>query len=188
MFEKDWETRWRETINYLNAVTTTGRVGAQIEHLVPEASKRKAISKELSLGSRTDGEDDPGFAANTSKRHALRALLLCQRFYYGQDTWAQCSEPIGNSETVGVKPVNNLDDDWKVISLSHWTTKTETDIHDGIKMFDIVPGARAIDVQQAAYHGAPNGTPLPRASICRGRILIPSARASSATSGSRAGW
>ena len=88
---KDWDTRWRETINYLNAVTTTGQVGAQIEQLTPGESKRKALSKELSLGSRPDGEDDPGFDANTEKRHALRALLLCQRFYYGADTWAQAA-------------------------------------------------------------------------------------------------
>jgi len=59
-----------------------------------------------------------------------------------------------------VKPTNNLKDDWKNLSLSHWKRKSESDIKEGIKMFEILPNARAVDVQQAAYHGAPNGSPL----------------------------
>jgi hypothetical protein len=161
MAGKDWDTRWDETIRYLDAVTTTGQVGTHIASLVKADTKRKAISKQLSLGSRPDGEDDPGFTANTDKRHALRALMLCQRVYYSADTWAHSSEAFGNSETVGVVPFDSLQSDWKSVSLSHWKTKSETDIREGIRMFEILPGARAVDVQNAAYTGRPNGTGLP---------------------------
>jgi hypothetical protein len=158
---KDWDTRWGETIKYLDAATTSGRVGTHIQSIITNPDKRKEISKELSLGWRSDGEDDPGFDAKTDKRHALRALLLCQRVYYGDDTWAKCSEAIGNMETVDVKPVKDLIPKWKTASLSFWKTKSEADIREGIKMFEIVPGATAVEVQTAAYTGAPNGTPLP---------------------------
>ena len=160
MFGKDWDTRWTETINYLNSVTTTGNVGTHIQSIVTTDAKRKAISKELSLGGRPDGEDDPAFVANTSKRHALRALLMCQRVYYSGDTWARQSEGIGNMETVGLNPVTYLESDWKTVSLNHWKTKSEADIQQGIKMFELNPAARSIDLQQAAYTGEPNGTPL----------------------------
>ncbi|MHB1225517.1 MAG: hypothetical protein ACYC2G_15925 [Gemmatimonadaceae bacterium] len=162
MFGKNWLTRWRETVAYLDAVTTTGLVGTHIGTIVTSDTKRQAISKELSLGSRADGEDDPGFGANTDKRHALRALLMCQRIYYGGDTWAKCSVAFGNSDTVGVNPTNtDLHPNWKQVSLAHWQTKSEADIQDGIRMFEIVPGARASDVQLAAYAGRPNQVALP---------------------------
>ena len=38
MFDKDWDKRWRETVNYLNGATATGQVGAEIEHLLPTDS------------------------------------------------------------------------------------------------------------------------------------------------------
>jgi hypothetical protein len=161
MFGKDWEKRWRETVNYLDAVTTTGLVGTHIGTIITSDTKRKDISKELSLGSRADGEDDPGFDANTNQRHALRALLMCQRVYYGGDTWAKCSDAFGNSETVGMHSQNDLCANWKNVSLNHWLTKSETDIQNGIKMFEIVPGARQFHVQQAAYAGRPNQVALP---------------------------
>lgn len=161
MFGKDWETRWTETVNYLDAVTKTGLVGTHVKSIVTSDAKRKEISKLLSLGSRDDGDDDPGFAGNTNKRHALRALMMCQRVYYGGDTWAKSSEQFGNTETVGLVPFDMLEQNWKTVSLAHWQNKTEGDIQNAIKMFEILPGARAIDIQQAAYKGPPNGTPLP---------------------------
>ena len=160
MFGKDWDKRWRETLAYLDKVTTTGLVGTHIATIVTSAAKQEAISKELSLGWRSDGEDDPGFDAKTEKRHALRALLLCQRVYYSADTWAKCSD-FGYPDTADVSPANDLQADWKSVSLNHWRTKSETEIQDGIKMFEIVPGARAVDVQLAAYTSKPNGTALP---------------------------
>jgi hypothetical protein len=161
MFGKDWDKRWRETVNYLDGVTTTGLVGTHINTIVTTDEKRKEISKQLSLGWRADGEDDPNFDANTNKRHALRALLLCQRVYYSADTWAKASESHGNSETVGMHPENDLPDDWRQASLNHWRTKTEAQIQDGIRMFEIVPGATAADVQGAAFRSRPNNVALP---------------------------
>ncbi len=162
MFGKAWGKRWTETLAYLDGVTATGLVGTHIASLVTSDAKKEELSKELSLGWRSDGEDDPGFDAKTDKRHALRALLLCQRFYYGGDTWAKCSEAFGNSETVGVYATDqDLYKDWKKLSLNHWKTKTEREIQQGIRMFEIVPGARAIDVQQAAYKSKPNQVALP---------------------------
>ncbi len=161
MFGKNWKTRWTETLNFLDSVTTTGQVGSHIGSLVTTDTKREELSKLLSLGARADGEDDPGFDANTDKRHALRALLLCQRFYYSADTWAKCSDAFGNSETVGMGPADNLQHDWKSVSFTHWRNKTLAEICDGIGMFEIVPGARAYDVQLAAYAARPNQVALP---------------------------
>ena len=149
--KKDWTERWRETVAYLDAVTPS-QVGTHIESIVTVDAKRKSISQELSLGSRSDGKKDRGYDAQTAKRHALRALMLCQRVYYGGDTWAKCSDAFGNTETVGVNPTfANLSADWKNVSLNHWQTKSEDEIKNGIKMFDIVGGATAYDVQLAAF-------------------------------------
>jgi hypothetical protein len=161
MFGKDWDKRWDETVNYLDGVTTTGLVGTHINSIVTTDVKRKEISKQLSLGSRADGEDDSGVDANTNKRHALRALLLCQRVYYSADTWAKASDPNGNSETVGMHPQEDLPDDWKRDSLNYWRPRTEAEIQDGIRMFEIVPGAKAADVKSAAYRSRPNNVVLP---------------------------
>jgi hypothetical protein len=161
MFGKDWDKRWRETVAYLDGVTTTGLVGTHINAIVATNKKREEISKQLSLGWRSDGEDDPNFDANTDKRHALRALLLCQRVYYSADTWAKASDPNGNSETVGMHPEEDLPDDWRRDSLNYWRTRTEGQIQDGIRMFEIVPGATAADVQRAAYRSRPNHVALP---------------------------
>ena len=161
MFGKDWDKRWNETVNYLDGVTTTGLVGTHIGTIITTDTKRKEISKELSLGWRSDGEDDPGFAASTNQRHALRALLMCQRVYYGADTWAKCSVAFGNTETVGMQPQDDLGAKWKDRSLTYWRTKSEIEIQDGIKMFEIVPGARPAQFQQAAYAGRPNQVALP---------------------------
>ena len=161
MFGRDWDDRWTATTDYLDAVTPTGLVGTHIKSLITTDSKREAISKQLSLGGRDDGKDDPGYDANTEYRKALRALLLCQRVYYAEDTWSKKSLAYGNSETIGMEPTHVLDRTWKLESLRFWRTKTEVEIRDGIKMFEIDPGARAIDVQQAAYTGAPNQHQLP---------------------------
>ena len=127
--------------------------GYYIESIVTTDANRKSISKSLSLGSRPDGADDPGHDAKHSETTCVAVLTLCQRVYYSGDTWAKCSVAYGNTETVGLSPTNDLPADWKTISLNHWQTKSETDIIQGIRMFDIVPTARAIDIQQAAYAG-----------------------------------
>ena len=83
MFGKDWNTRWAATIAYLNKPFLMSRVGDHVNQVVPQGS-RKAISAELSLGARPDGEDDPPYGTDPEQRHALRALLLCQKVYFSQ--------------------------------------------------------------------------------------------------------
>jgi hypothetical protein len=138
-----------------------GLVGSHIKLLITSDSKRKAISQQLSLGGRDDGEDDPGYDANTQHRQALRALLLCQRVYFAEDTWSKQSLPYGNSETIGIEAAHVLDLTWKTDSLRFWRTKTEAEIQEGIKIFEVDAGARAIDVQQAAFTSRPNQHQLP---------------------------
>jgi hypothetical protein len=152
---KDWQTRWDETINYLNSKFLcpglTDRLGAHIEKIVP-AGQRKAISEELSIGYRRDGKDDPTYAATTSKRQALRGLFLCQRVYYS-DIWAKRSNFAGTA----VAPASMLTPNWRNESMQYWGGKGEQDIVAGIQMFAPTPGATASDLQKAAYAGAPNG-------------------------------
>lgn len=82
-----------------------------------------SIGKELSLGSRPDGSDDPKYATNTKKREALRALLLCQRVYLSK-LW---------SETDWIA----LNRNWKTLSLAQWSNKSEQQIQDGIEAYTI---------------------------------------------------
>ncbi len=150
MFGKSKTTRWTDTIAYLNK--NYPGLGIHIESVVPQGN-RNTISSELSLGRRTDGEDDPQYATNTSQRHALRGLLLCQRVYFSS-LWAKRSQNWGTQ----YGPVTDtLVPNWKQLSFAHWSTKSEGDIKAGIAMFMPVPGATAADVVAAAKEGPPPG-------------------------------
>jgi len=151
MFGKDWDTRWKDTIAYLNRPFLSHRLGDHIKTMVISQPARQDISKELSLGSRPDGKDDPAYGANTDQRHALRALLLCQRVYFS-DLWAR--------EGPDITPAHALLGNWKTDSLQHWKNRSEAQIQEGIKMFAPVSGAKRKNLQQAAFAGAPNGTAL----------------------------
>jgi hypothetical protein len=147
MSGKDWNTRWSATIAYLNKPVLVYRIGDHINQVVPQGS-RKAISAELSLGTRPDGEDDPAYGTNTEQRHALRALLLCQRVYFST-LWAKS----GGHST----PDDKLSPGWKNLSLNHWKTGSEAKIQEAIKMFSPVLGAKRKDLQRIAFAGAPGG-------------------------------
>jgi hypothetical protein len=150
MTGKYWETRWKATIAYLDGPFLSARLGTHIKSIVPH-KLRQDISLELSLGSRPDGADDPAYADNTDQRHALRALLLCQRVYYSA-LWAR--------EGPNTIPANALKADWKAKSLRYWANRSEAEIQDGIKMFAPVPGAKRSDLHLAAFAAAPNGKNL----------------------------
>jgi hypothetical protein len=62
------------------------------------------------LGLGPNGEDDPAYETNTEQRHALRALLLCQRVYFST-LWAKS----GGHST----PDDKLPPGWKNLSLNH---------------------------------------------------------------------
>jgi hypothetical protein len=155
MFGKNWDTRWNDTINYLNinfpCAGLTDRLGAHIEKTVP-AGLRKGISAQLSLGKRSDGDDDPNYAGNTNQRHALRGLLLCQRVYFST-LWAKRSNNWTeyNPDTQALKPDN------KTRSLAHWINASEQEIKDGIGMFAPVGNADYADLAAAAQAGPPDG-------------------------------
>ena len=159
MFGKSWQTRWDDAVDYLNTAVPVRRLGAHIESVVTSNELRKSISKQLSLGTRADDDDDPAYGTNTTQRLALRALLLCQRVYFGGDTWAGVSEAFGANPAV-VRDDNALRADWKLHSLNHWRNKTTAEILQGIRMFDIVDGANQDDVAEAAQ-SRPNDESLP---------------------------
>ncbi len=152
--------RWNETIQYLNTnfQWAVPLLGDHINSLVLPG-RRNSISRELSLGSRSDEKDDPQYAANTSKRHALRALLLCQRIYYSEQFWAKQSEAGPGLHVIPMPGL--LPNGWKTTSLNFWSGKTEHQIKEGIAMFATVPGASRGDLAAAAHAGAPNGVSLP---------------------------
>lgn len=84
---KDQLTRWNDTIGYLNTKfpLAVPKIGDHINTIVGVAL-RATISQQLALGS-TNGVH-PNTNANKNARHALRALLLCQRVYFS-DLWAK---------------------------------------------------------------------------------------------------
>lgn len=155
MFGKSSTTRWDDTVAYLNlkfpCAGLQDRLGAHIEKVVP-AGLRAGISKELSIGYRHDGEDDPTYAATTDKRKALRGLFLCQRVYYSR-LWAARGTFAGDK----VEAEDKLPLDWRTQSMQYWGGKSEHDILQGIAMFAPVPGAVATDLCRVAQAGPPNG-------------------------------
>jgi hypothetical protein len=146
MFGKDWDTRWKATIAYLNTGFTQ-RIGDHIKAIVHSHGTRQTISLELSLGSRPDGEDDPTYDANTEKRHALRALLLCQRVFHS-NLWTR--------QGADSAYANALAQNWKILSLQHWKNKSEAEIREGIGMYAPTPKGSREKLQKVAFAGAPN--------------------------------
>lgn len=132
------------------------------------------IGKELSLGSRSDGKDDPAYGANTQKRRALRALLLCQRVYFS-DLWAEAILVGGVRQRTSF-----LDPDWKADSLRHWGAQSEAQIVEGILMFavttaDVSRLADAADQQPSGNHPDLTlthlKTPFPGLISCYGAVM-----------------
>ena len=155
MFGKDTNVRWDETIKYLNTKFPCpglqDALGAHIEKTVAPGLRKK-ISEELSLGYRSDGKDDPTYAATTEKRHALRGLFLCQRVYYS-DLWSKRANFAGDAFT----PFSLLKPDWRKQSMQFWGQKNEKDILGGIGMFAPVANSTRDNLQAAAHAGPPNG-------------------------------
>jgi hypothetical protein len=144
---KDWNVRWTKTIDYLNqhSAGATLRLGDHIETLVPTGMK-KAISEQLSLGSKARGSDD--------KRHAMRGLLLCQRVYYS-DLWAKKTFGAGADQFIADAWV--LDPAWKTRSVGFWGGKGEDDILKGIEMFVPAQGATRAKLAEVARKSPPSG-------------------------------
>lgn len=150
---KDQLTRWNDTIGYLNTKfpLAVPKIGDHINTIVGVAL-RATISQQLALGS-TNGVH-PNTNANKNARHALRALLLCQRVYFS-DLWAK-QNFVGQQVAVAL---SSLDANWKALSLNTWGMRSEQSICDAIAMFAILPNATAQDVSDTAKLGAPTGLP-----------------------------
>lgn len=149
MSGKSATTRWSDTINYLNQ--NFNNLGQHINGVVAAGKKRENISKELSLGSRSDGKDDPQYQTATDQRIALRALLLCQRVYFGSDTW--CKSSTDDNDGLSIPYSGCLPVDWKRTSLTYWGQKSQAAINEGIKMFLNSSAATKDDLQTVAFDG-----------------------------------
>ncbi len=133
------------------------------------------IGKELSLGARNDGADDPTYGANTQQRQALRALLLCQRVYFS-DLWWQDTYANGTTAANNTLSVN-----WKAQSLHHWRNMQEFQIKEGIRVFATTNRSCATLVAAAdakpANHTLPSLTvtrltqPFPGLISCYGAVM-----------------
>lgn len=130
---KSGQNRIDDAVNYIhglgkselaNHLATTVRTG-----------NASAIGKELSLGSRPDGDDAPNYTANTNRRNALRALLLCQRVYFSNLWWTFSA--VGGAQS----KINMLPANWKAISLLHWGLRNEQEIVEGILTFSVTTGS-----------------------------------------------
>jgi hypothetical protein len=140
---KTWQTRWNDTIAYLNANFAFDQLGTHVASVVQPA-QQQSISDELSLGSKASG--------TTGKRHAMRGLLLCQRVYFS-DMWAHRTWDLKSY----VKDSTALKPNWKAQSIAFWGGKTEADILRGVAMFVPVQGASRQDLVLAAKGGPPTG-------------------------------
>lgn len=154
---KTGQSRLDDAIAYIS--TQVSQELANHVSMTVRAGNMTAIGKELSLGARTDGADDPAFGANTQQRQALRALLLCQRVYFS-DLWWQDTYANGTTAPNNTLPVN-----WKAQSLHHWRNLPEFKIKDGIRVFATTN--RSYATLAAAADGKPASPTLPSLSVTR---------------------
>lgn len=151
------ETRLDDLIAYLQA-NGFDPLATAISAVVDlrTKSERTAIAKELSIGSRPDGSDDPGYAANTQQRHAVRALMLCQRVFMSA-LWAKVDRlPLG----------------WKATSLGIWRDKTEAEVQAGISLYTATSAVVA-DVAAAAQANSENDKSLYNLGLTRASADFP---------------
>lgn len=117
--------------------------------------REQAIGNELSLGMRWDAfSSNSNQAANTQRRHALRALLLCQRIYFSE-LW-----PCLMGTTATRQPVHWLSTDWKEQSARFWGAKAELEIQKGLRMFTIT-SQNVNSVADKAILGHPSTPSMP---------------------------
>ena len=149
---KTAQQRLDETLTYIR--THVGPdLASQIAMLV--GGRAALIGDELHLGARWDGLASAAVtAAHTQQRHALRALLLCQRVYYS-DLWP-CL--IG---TVAARTAYNwLPADWKETSCQFWAGQTEAQIREGLRMFVATTDNLSYAANAAtAWRPSPPGAP-----------------------------
>lgn len=164
---KTGRQRFDETINYLTKISP-----GLAQHISSLAgADDDNIGEELSLGKYLLHTH-----AAEQKRHAMRALLLCQRVYLS-DIW-----PKYFGGPAVLQPINSLPADWKSISLRNWDSQSEPQIQEGIKAFTVTTD-NISGLQDVAASGHPGTLPaacltLSRASrfgggpSCYGAVMI----------------
>lgn len=135
----------QELANHLSMTARTGVV--------------KDIGKELSLGSRLDGTDDPHYGTQTQQRQALRALLLCQRIYFSDLWW---TDTYADGTTA---KASKLFAGWKITSLNHWQNQPEMSIKEAIRIFATTGRDHAALVSAAGQQ--PASVTLPKLNVTR---------------------
>lgn len=124
---KSAQTRLDDSLGYIR-----DRIDADLAHQIGTLIGGKAldISKELNLGTRWDIFASAATQnAHTQQRHALRALLLCQRVYYST-LWPSLFN------TVATRIAHDwLPPDWKDLSCRHWANRSEAEICEGLRTF-----------------------------------------------------
>jgi hypothetical protein len=161
---KSGKDRFIDGVKYIHGMGKS-ELAQHLTGVVASDNNQSIIGKDLSLGSRPDGEDDPKYATNTEKRRALRALLLCQRVYFSE-LWAVGSL-IGGVHRCSYLPAN-----WKTISLAHWSNKTEDQIQEGILTFAITT-ARVEALAEAADRQPNKSVPPPGLTLTRAEPNFP---------------
>jgi hypothetical protein len=173
---KTGQTRIDDSLRYIQKIGKFDLASHLYTTLKSSGLSLSKIDGELSLGSRTDGSKDPGYAANSLKRDAIRALLLCQRTYFNKP-WAQIFL-IGGAQT----EVDLLDKDWKQTSVNYWSARSIGSIDEAIYTFAITTGtvtrlADAATAMPDKSGGTPYLTlrrilsPFPGLTSCYGSVM-----------------
>lgn len=123
---KNAQTRLDDTFEYLGNIK--GIPSAQLQLMKKAKGTDSAASKRISLGGGYRGKNPE--ATETSRRHALRSLLLCVEWYGGQTK------------------IN--------LAKQHYGNATEKKIQEAISSFFPVEGKAATDVVAKAKNISPN--------------------------------
>ena len=119
---KDSQTRLTDTLRYIR-----DNIGAHLADEIQQLiiGREDAISGDLALGTRWDL-----FSSNAQQqRHALRALLLCQRVYLS-DLWRKYF-----GTTAALTGVDYRPNDWKEQSCQFWSNKSEQELRAALRMY-----------------------------------------------------
>lgn len=160
MATKTGAQRYAASINYLSQSIDAGLALhlAQVLAAAPpvgvdDDSLDEQIGQALSL----KGASTWWNSSDPSKRHALRALVLCRRVYLSAlwSLWYPDAQGIGNQggQQGGSAPADYRPDDLEKDTIKFWKAKTGGEVNDAIRMFLALPNACLNDLVVAAATG-----------------------------------
>ena len=137
--------RFEDSLEYISTYVDQG-LAQDIRQILVSAAEDVERNLESEIGDdlSLSGTYAKLYAWTKNKRHAIRALLLCQRVYFSK-LWARLNNMDGTSSAYDLRP-----EGMTKTSITYWKGKTELEIRQGIELFVTKPEAGGPALVQAA--------------------------------------